>query len=167
MDAVDAAAYKAAMRRLAAGVAIVTGAHGGTRGGLTATAVCSLSAEPPQLLVCVNRQIEPHDIIRDGAVMGVSLLGTEHRALAARFAGMTRVSGAARFGEGSWLTLKTGASLLEDAVAAFDCVITEAIDTATHTVFIGKVVAVRVRADAAPLLYAEGEFQSLARLSAG
>lgn len=164
MEPVDAAAYKSAMRRLASGVAIVTGTHGGTRGGLTATAVCSLSTDPPQLLVCINRQIAPHDLIRDGAVMGVSLLGTEHRGLAARFAGMTGVSGALRFSEGSWLSLKTGAPLLDDAVAAFDCVIAETIDTATHTVFIGRVVAVRVRAGAAPLLYAEGEFQSLAPL---
>ncbi|MFM7345301.1 MAG: flavin reductase family protein, partial [Tagaea sp.] len=55
--------FKAGMRRLGAGVTIVTSFDGKSRAGLTATAVCSLSAEPPQLLVCVKRQAWPNGVI--------------------------------------------------------------------------------------------------------
>jgi hypothetical protein len=52
------------MRQLAAGVTLVTTATaGGARAGLTATAVCSASADPPQLLACVNRDAEAHDLL--------------------------------------------------------------------------------------------------------
>ena len=53
--------FKEGMRQLAAGVTIVTTAVGERRNGLTATAVCSLSAEPPMLLACVNREAGAHD----------------------------------------------------------------------------------------------------------
>ena len=51
---IDAAAFKKGMRHLAASVTLITTRYGDLRGGLTATAVCSVSAEPPQILVCVN-----------------------------------------------------------------------------------------------------------------
>ena len=52
---IDAAAFKKGMRHLAASVTLITTRHDGTRGGLTATAGCSVSADPPQILVCVNK----------------------------------------------------------------------------------------------------------------
>jgi len=155
--------FKRGMRRLAAGVTIITTLHDGERNGLTATAVTSLTIDPPQLLVCVNRSAAAHDLIRKGATLCVNVLAQEHRALAARFAGVDGVHGPERFLEGDWSVLKTGAPVLVDAIAAFDCVVTETVDVATHTIFIGRAVDVRAREDGAALVYEAGSFGSVQR----
>jgi flavin reductase (DIM6/NTAB) family NADH-FMN oxidoreductase RutF len=150
--------FKQAMRRLAAGVTIVTTKHDDVRGGLTATAVCSLSIDPPQLLVCVNRSAAAHELIAEGENLCVNLLAHKHHGLAARFAGQTGVLGTDRFRAGRWKTLKTGAPVLEDALASFDCIVTEKVAASSHTIFIGRVVAVHLRENGKPLLYAQGTF---------
>jgi flavin reductase (DIM6/NTAB) family NADH-FMN oxidoreductase RutF len=161
-DVVPADVFKLAMRRLAAGVTIITTCHDGHRCGLTATAVCSLSADPPQLLVCVNRSSQAHDIIKRGANLCVNLLARRHKALAARFAGQKKgVAGEERFRAGKWTTLKTTAPVLDDALASFDCVVRETVESSTHTIFIGNVVDVRLRAEGHPLLYAGGAYAGL------
>ena len=75
------------MRHLAAGVTLVTTAGGGSRAGLTATAVCSVSAEPPQLLACVNREAEAHRLLLATGHLAVNLLSAGQHELADRFAG--------------------------------------------------------------------------------
>ena len=62
---VATADFIAGMRRLAAGVTIVTANQGELRAGLTATSVCSLTAKPPRLLACVHRDADAHDMILD------------------------------------------------------------------------------------------------------
>ncbi len=158
-DVVPADVFKLAMRRLAAGVTIITTCHDGERCGLTATAVCSLSADPPQLLVCVNRSARAHDVIRRGANLCVNLLARRHKALAGYFAGGRK--GEERFRSGKWTTLKTNAPVLDDALASFDCVVRETMESSTHTIFIGQVVDVRLRAEGHPLLYAGGAYAGL------
>ncbi len=161
-DVVPADVFKLAMRRLAAGVTIITGCHNGERCGLTATAVCSLSADPPQILVCVNRSSQAHDVIKRGANLCVNLLARRHRALAARFAGQKKgIVGEERFRAGRWTALRTGAPALDDALANFDCVVRETVESSTHTIFIGNVVEVRLRAQGHPLLYAGGSYAGL------
>ncbi len=157
-ESVSAETFKQAMRRLAAGVTIITTCHDQVRGGLTATAVCSLSVDPPQLLVCVNRSAAAHALISGGENLCVNLLARKHQALAARFAGQTGVPMSERFGAGRWTTLKTGAPVLEDALASFDCVVTEQVTSSTHTIFIGRVVAVHLRTHGKPLLYSGGSY---------
>jgi len=165
-DSVSADAFKQAMRRLAAGVTIVTTKHGEVRGGLTATAVCSLSIDPPQLLVCVNRSAAAHELIAEGENLCINLLAHKHQELAGRFAGQAGVVGADRFLAGRWVTLKTGAPVLEDALASFDCIVTEKVVSSTHTIFIGRVVDVCSRTNGKPLLYAQGAYAIAKALAA-
>jgi flavin reductase (DIM6/NTAB) family NADH-FMN oxidoreductase RutF len=153
--------FKQGMRRLAAGVTIVTTEHEGERSGLTATAVTSLSAEPPQLLVCVNRTAAAHDLIVRGGRMAVNVLCHKHQRLATRFAGLNGVFGQDRFDVGSWVRLKTGAPVLEDALAVFDCRVVERIEASTHTVFFCRVVDIRIRSKGKPLIYSSGAFARL------
>ena len=156
----DPADFKEGMRRLAAGVTIVTTAVGGRRNGLTATAVCSLSAEPPMLLACVNREAGAHDPTLQSRVFCVNVLAEKHLDLAAQFASSTRV--AERFTTGAWSTLVTGAPVLADALASFDCLLDQTVKAETHTVLMGRVQAVRTDATQAPLLYASGQFGTFA-----
>jgi flavin reductase (DIM6/NTAB) family NADH-FMN oxidoreductase RutF len=164
MDPCDATQFREAMRRLAAGVTIVTTEHEGEKGGLTATAVCSLSTEPPQILVCVNRTARAHDLIHKGDRMCVNVLAHGQQELAARFAGQNGISGPDRFLAGQWIADKTGAPVLEDALASFECVVAERVSASTHTIFIGKVVAVRGRTTGRPLLYASGSYAGIRAL---
>lgn len=157
-------AFIAAMRQLAAGVALVTTTDGDRRLGLTATAVCSVSAEPPQILVCVNRGAEAHDPLLSSGIFAVSLLGSAHRELADRFAGRDGVIGQDRFLRGRWGILHTGAPVLEDGLAAFDCRVVDHLTAGTHSVLIGKVEAVRLGEGAAPMVYHDGDYGLVARL---
>lgn len=158
---VDPVAYRAAMRELAAGVTIIAAGSGEHRRGLTATAVCSVSAEPPTLLVCINRATDGHAAISLGGAFSVNIIGPEHRALADRFAGRNGIHGMERFAEGRWDTLATGAPVLTDALAVFDCRLVHAVDWTTHTVFLGTVVATRISAERPALVYRAGSFSHL------
>lgn len=161
--AVAVDAFKRGMRRLAGAVTIVTTAHDGEASGLTATAVTSLTAEPPQLLVCVNRSAAAHELIGKGQRLCVNVLSLEHRGLAGRFAGLDGVHGPERFAAGDWTRLATGAPVLADALAAFDCVVADRVDVATHTIFICRVVDVRAREDGTALVYESGGYGSVRR----
>ncbi|WP_246161769.1 flavin reductase family protein [Segnochrobactrum spirostomi] len=158
---VEADLFRAAMRELAAGVTIIATGSGDGRRGLTATAVCSVSADPPTLLVCVNRSTEGHAAIAEAGIFSVNVTAAHHRPLADRFAGRHGVRGAERFEAGAWTVLETGAPILTDAVAAFDCVVARTVDWTTHTIYLGAVVAARVAPERAALLYRSGAFADL------
>jgi flavin reductase (NADH)/flavin reductase len=146
------------MRHLAAHVCLITTTDpGGVRLGLTATAVCSVSADPPTLLCCVNRQIPPFAAIRASGIFAVNVLGVNDLELAERFAGV--IQGEARFETGAWSTLSTGAPVLESALAVFDCRVTLLEEVATHGILFGEILAVRSRSpNTEALLYAHGAF---------
>ena len=156
----DPAAFREGMRQLAAGVTIVTTSIGEHRNGLTATAVCSLSAEPPMLLACVNREAGAHDPTLQSRVFCVNLLGAKHLDLAAQFASSSRTP--ERFTTGNWGTLATGAPVLMDALASFDCLLGQTLRAETHTVLTGRVQAVRIDTTQEPLLYSRGAFGTFA-----
>jgi cob(II)yrinic acid a,c-diamide reductase len=106
--------FKKAMRHCAGAVALVTvGREDGRRTGLTVTAVCSLSDDPPSLLVCVNCNASAHPRIREERCFGVSFLSEEHMPLALTFSGQNGVDGDDRFGFGRWATRVTGTPVLE------------------------------------------------------
>jgi flavin reductase (DIM6/NTAB) family NADH-FMN oxidoreductase RutF len=156
---IDAAAFKKGMRHLAASVTLITTRHHELRGGLTATAVCSVSAEPPQLLVCVNKTASAHDPIGEAGFFCVNVLSPQHRKLAERFAGMDGVEGDERFHDmGEWSSLSTGAPVLKGCPVSFDCRLVTKVAAGTHTVYIGEIVDLTFDHTAPALLYADGMF---------
>jgi flavin reductase (DIM6/NTAB) family NADH-FMN oxidoreductase RutF len=161
---IDSDTFKVGMRQLAGHVCVVTTADAsGVRVGLTATAVCSVSADPPTLLVCINRQNASHGAIRAAGFFAVNVLALDDRALADRFA--SGVGGEARFSTGRWSHDITGAPILDSAMASFDCRIAQAVDVETHGILFGHIVGVRVRTDDAKLLlYAHGQYGGFASL---
>ena len=156
---IDAVAFKKGMRHLAASVTLITTKHRELRGGLTATAVCSVSAEPPQILVCVNKTASAHDPIGEAGFFCINILAPDHRKLAERFAGMDGVEGDERFCDmGDWFTLSTGAPVLKGCPVSFDCKLVTKVAAGTHTIYIGEIVDVALHETATPLLYADGAF---------
>lgn len=152
--------FKQGMRTLAAGVNVITVMEEGYAQGLTATAVCSLSAEPPHLLICVNSSASAHGAIHRVGAFGLNVLSQQQEEIARRFAGMEGTERAHRFDTGVWTTLATGAPLLEDAMAALDCLVVREIAASTHTIFIGRVLAVRTSTNRVPLIFHDGRFTS-------
>lgn len=142
--------FRAAMRRLAATVTIVTATDGDRRHGMTATAVTSLSMDPPSLLICLNRKTLLHDILLGARRFCVNVLHSDHAELSAAFAG--RLSAEDRFGIGDW-DHSNGLPVLANAQTALVCRRTAAMPFGTHTIFVGEVESVSNREEIAPLIY--------------
>ncbi len=155
--------FKAAMRQLSAAVNIITTVQDGQRRGLTATAVCSLCAEPPRILCCVNRSSENNAAIRAAGIFAINVLPATQVELSSDFAG--RLTGEDRFGTAEWTTLATGSPVLVGAIAVFDCKLVETVESGTHTIFIGEVLAASSE-KAAPLLYGDRAYGTLSPLVA-
>lgn len=116
-------------------------------------AACSVSDEPPTVLVCLTRKSPGNDIFVENGCFALNTLGSAHEALATAFSGVTGLDQAERFRFGDWSVQATGAPVLSDALAVFDCQIVEARDMATHRVLFGRVTGLRIGDSVPPLLY--------------
>lgn len=155
--------FKDGMRRLTGGVTIISTAHNGEWMGLTATAVCSVSAQPPRLLVCVNRQGMTYSAICASRVFAVNILLAKDEKVARSFAGMLGEE-KDRFSYGNWEAGVGGAPYLTSAMASFDCHVGSIVDTGSHGIIIGEVLKVRNAAIEDPLVYCDGNFMTTAAL---
>jgi len=164
-ERVNVEQFRLAMRSLAGGVNIVCTVHSGHRYGMTATAVCSATAEPPTVLVCLNSQTTTHGAVLKSGVFCANVLRAEDWELSTAFSGAQ--PGDAKFRNRSWTRLATGAPVLVDALASFDCRVVKSLAHGTHTVFLGEVERILIGKKGKPLLYAGGQYAKLASLSHG
>ncbi|MBO6538301.1 MAG: flavin reductase family protein [Rhizobiaceae bacterium] len=162
LKSVASSDFKQAMRYLAGAVTIVTTGSGAERRGLTATAVCSLSADPPRVIACINRNGTTYEMISKSRKLGINILSAGHQSLAMRFAGMKDIGDVDRFDEGRWRTLTTGAPILDDALTAFDCTLNVAIDVGSHAIIVAEIVDIKNNSGGEPLLYMESAFKTIA-----
>ena len=162
---VDAEQFKLGMRTLAGAVNIVTSTQGGRRYGMTATAVCSATAEPPTVLACINRLATTHGAVAKSKVFCVNVLRVEDWELSTTFSGGQ--SGDARFRTRNWTRLATGAPVLIDALVSFDCRVVKKLVHGTHSIFLGQVEQILLGQKGKPLLYSDGQYAKLAALTLG
>lgn len=160
-----AAEFKLGMRSLAGAVTIITCRHEGRVYGMTATAVCSATAEPPTVLACINRSTTTHEAIAKASIFCVNVVRHEDRELSSLFSGAQKGEG--RFREEQWTKLSTAAPVLVNALAAFDCRIVNRMVHGTHTIFLGEVQQLLIGRKGKPLLYADGQYAKLASLAHG
>lgn len=163
LPSVAPAEYINAISQHVSSVCVVTTECDGERFGLTATAVSSVSADPPRLLVCINRNGFTHDKIISAGHFCVNVLTENQDKIAMGFAGMSGPD-FDRFSVGEWGTLATGSPVLKGAAASFDCVIGEAMDQASHTVLFGDVVGTECVVGQDTLLYGGRKFRQLRRI---
>jgi len=153
--------FRDAMRQLAGGVCVVTvGAHE-ERTGLTATSVTSLCADPPTLLVCVNRESSSYQALTRFGVFAVNVLAADQREVAERFGGGSALKGSQRYQGGRWLVLPTGVRCLADAAAVFECEVDERIERHTHAIVIGRVRHVLVGTGSGALVRWRGAYDQV------
>jgi flavin reductase (DIM6/NTAB) family NADH-FMN oxidoreductase RutF len=160
-----AAEFKLGMRSLAGAVNIITCRSEGHAYGMTATAVCSATAEPPTVLVCINRSTTTHEAVAGAGIFCVNVLRHEDRELSGLFSGAQKGEG--RFRPEHWEQLSTGAPVLKNALVAFDCRVVNRLVHGTHTVFLGEVQQLLLGRKGKPLLYADGQYAKLASLAHG
>ncbi|HZR02772.1 MAG TPA: flavin reductase family protein [Burkholderiales bacterium] len=159
---VDVSSFKKGMRQLAAAVTVVTSGDGqGARIGFTATAVCSVSAEPPQLLVCVNRKGLSCERVAQWGVFCVNVLSSAQQQIARSFGAAPVGATEDRFDVGDWGTLVTGAPMLKGCPVNFDCTVVQRVEAGTHSIFIGTINAVSVIAGLEPLAFVDGQYLTL------
>jgi flavin reductase len=156
------AEFRQGMRHLAGAVTVVAARLAdGSPIGIAMTAVCSVSAEPAALLVCVNRTTSLGRNIAAGMPFSVNVLGAGHEVLARAFGGMLGLDQSARFAIGDWRDAPNGAPSLADAPAVFGCHATHLVDHASHIIVIGHVDCVTVAehaSDLSTLIYLNGAF---------
>lgn len=159
---VSADEHRNGMRHFAMGVSTITTGDDQARAGLTATAVCSVTADPPRLVVFVNKGVYASELILKKGSLCVNILAGDQEDVAKAFAGMIKeVQGESRFEYGQWDTLATGAPVLQNALANFDCRVVKVFDESTHHAFLCEVLATRERPDGKALIYLNGGFRQI------
>lgn len=154
-------AYREGMRQLAAGVCLVTTQLDGRSGGMIATAVTSVSANPATLLVCVNHSASIYEMIEQSGRFCINVLAVDAAELVEQFSSSTRRE--ERFRSGEWKTTRGGLPVSAHALVAFDCEMAHHVDWYSHGVLFGRVTeVVHAMGNRSPLLYMDRQFHHLA-----
>ncbi len=149
------------MRQWASGVAVLTSRQGERQHGMTISSFISVSLTPPLVLVSLAQDSRTHALVQASGLFAISILSVEQEAISNRFAGQIPEE-ADRFAGLKTSTLATGAPLLEGSLAWIDCRLTQHVPAGSHSLFIGKVVAVRTFSGA-PLIYYNRRYRQLNR----
>lgn len=136
---VDQKLYRDAMARLGAAVNIITTDGPGGKRGFTASAVCSVTDTPPTLLVCLNRNSDFNQALKDNRVACVNVLHANQQHLSPVFAGMVEGEYEQRFATADWHRLPNGTLALAGALVSFECRVVQITEVGTHTVFFCEV----------------------------
>lgn len=154
---IDRKELRRVLGHFATGVAIIT-THDteGRHYGLTANAVCSLSLDPPRLLICVDKRSDSHAIFPRSGTFVVNILAHDQEELSRRFA----VSGGDKFRDLSHRVGVGGAAILDGAIAHVECRLVETLEGGDHTIYVGEIEDAHA-ADGHPLLFFRGGYHRL------
>lgn len=165
---VDVSEFRRTMSLLAGAVNIIatgsTAAGTASWRGMTATAVCSVCAEPPSVLVCLNRETGTFRRLQSEGAFSVNVLASRHIAVAQTFSGHDGLIGPDRFADLNWMSGVLGVPVLASALASLECRVSRLIEHGTHALIIGAVEATRRAQDAEtaqPLVYHGRRFVEL------
>lgn len=157
--AIETDQFKKTLQYWASGVTVVT-TNSNTYGmqGMTVSAFSSVSADPPLILVCINRSVTTSDGIGESGVFAVNILGSDQSAVSNMFAGGGDHH--ERFASVSWEEGLSGSPLLNDSIASLDCKVVDKISAGTHWVIVGEVQQTVLR-EGDPLLYYKAGYRQL------
>lgn len=157
LPAVDAKAFRQALAQFASGVTVVAtlDAEGQPR-GLTVSSFCSVSLDPPLVLVCVDERSEAHAGFEASRVFGVSVLAEDQEDVSRRFATLGADRASFEFTRGA-----SGAPLVPGALARIECRLRATHEGGDHRIYVGEVLALDSR-PGRPLLYHASGYRRLA-----
>lgn len=151
---------RVAMRQWATGVTVVTSQFETQKHGMTVNSFTSVSLEPPLVLVSLESITKTQQLVRQAGYFGITILGQHQQEISDRFAGRIPDSDD-RFKDLPVFNLVSGAPLLHDGLAWFDCKVVSTYEAGNHSVFLGEVLAVRTNQFAPPLIYYDRDYRSL------
>lgn len=157
---IEADIFKNAMRNMATGVSVLTTDGPAGRRGVTVSAVCSLSAEPPSLLACVHHLSQFAQAVTDNGAFCVNVLAEDQWRIADCFAGRIPELREDKFAGASWAIRSSGCPVLVGAAASFDCRLERVESYATHRLVMGSVQDAATR-EVLPLIYADQDYRLL------
>ena len=146
-----------AMRAVAHSVTVVTTDGPAGRHGATVSAFCSVSADPPSVLVCLNAKSRIGELVKANGVFTVNVLPEGSDAIAKRFAGMDDNKVADRF-DGIEITDAAVPEIVGSTV--FRCQLEQLVPSGSHAIAIGLVEASTI-VGKSPLTYCDGDYQTL------
>ena len=147
------------MRRVPAGVSVLTVDASGQRLGLTVSSLVALSLEPPLVGVAVGRDAAMHELLREAHGFALSILAGGQEWLAQHFArGVPPIA--------MWHGVATkegavGAPLLAGALGWIECRVEAEHPVGDHTLFVGDVLSVEIGEPAPPLAHYDSGYRTL------
>ena len=154
----DGEIFRGVLASWASGVSVVTSCVGDRVHGMTVSAFCSVSLEPPLVLICADKSSNTLALIDSARVFCVNLLAAGQDSLSDRFA--SKRDEERRFEGLSCSTGATGCPHIPGALATLDCRVVSSIDAGDHILYLGRVEAAHTT-DAPPLLYFRGHYRAL------
>lgn len=159
--AVDTRSFRQVMSQFTTGVTVVATVHNNIPHGLTVASFCSLSLEPPLVLVCIDKKAVAHNMIAGSGIFAVSILHSEQAWVSRLFA--DPATEGHRFDEIPYHTAESGAPILNDCLAWIDCRVQTAYEGGDHTIFIGEVLDLWANDETlTPLVYFRSGYRTLA-----
>ncbi|HET9453867.1 MAG TPA: flavin reductase family protein [Gemmatimonadaceae bacterium] len=150
--------FRAVLGRFASGVTVLTARHGDSDHGMTASAFCSVSLNPPLVLACIDRSADMSAIMAQATHFGVSILAEGQEALSRRFSELP----SGRFDGVGYRRAESGVILLDDALAHLECRRVASHEAGDHVIHVGEVEVASCQQDR-PLLYYRGGYAQLER----
>ena len=132
--------FRQVMGQFATGVSVVTTSSKGTVAGLTVNAFCSVSLDPPLVLICVDLSSTTLPVIRESGVFAVNILTNEQERLSQCFATSTPER-YENFCYARYHRAATGSPILDDVLAFIDTRVVAEYPAGDHVIFLGQVVA--------------------------
>ncbi|MGF0238666.1 flavin reductase [Rhodococcus sp. IEGM1300] len=161
---VDTTGFRNSMAMLGGAVSVITTDGAAGRYGFTASAVCSVTDQPPTLLVCMNRSSFSNVHFKSNGVLSVNVLTPGHLEVSGAFSNRN-LDTEQRFACASWSTLESGAPLLDEALVSFDCRIAQAHEVGSHTIFYCEVLGIRNSESQEGLVYFNRAYHHLSDAS--
>lgn len=146
--------FKSALSRFASGVSVVTTKDAAGRfHGITVSAFCSVSLDPPLVLICIEKVTASHDAFEESAIFVVNVLNESQASLSERFAAPAED----KFTDIDFRPGIDGVPVLKDALASLECRLTFAYHGGDHSIFVGQVEEVFL-STGKPLVYFRGSY---------
>ena len=149
--------FRNALSRFASGVTVVTTCSSdGKLNGLTVSAFCSVSLEPPLVLICIEKTAAGNRIIAESSVFAVNILSNHQAELSTHFASPIED----RMKTVDFTIGTLGLPLLSESVCSLECSVKHLYDGGDHTIFVGQVEHAKFR-ESDPLIYFRSGYREI------
>jgi flavin reductase (DIM6/NTAB) family NADH-FMN oxidoreductase RutF len=149
--------FRSILGRFPSGVTVVTSkAADGSDEGMTVSAFCSLSLEPPLVLICIEKTASVHEALAAASQFVVNILSAKQEQIARRFS----IVDIDRFEGVGFSRSRNGIAVLDDVLGVIECSRFALHDGGDHTIIVGEVEAGRAETGT-PLLYYRGGYAQL------